>query len=162
MTLGMLGLLIAVGVAVTIPFAGAYQAQKDISSFGEGGVSAILGNFTAALMFLSLVLAGLHFRRRPEVHKRLLLLATITVLWPAFLRFRHFFPSVPNPEIWFALVLTDSLIIVAWIWDRWANGRVHPVLLYVGGFIIFEQSFEAITYDTETWRTIAKQLYAFF
>lgn len=163
MTIGMLGVLIAVGVAVTIPFAGAYQVQKDTAQGGgDSAVSAITGTITAALMFITLVFAGLHYRKKPEVHKRLMLLATITVLWPAWFRFRHFFPSVPNPEIWFALVLADSLIIVAWIWDKLKNGRIHPTLLYVGSFVIAEQTIEALTYDSEPWRAVARYLYAVF
>lgn len=163
MTMGMLGLLIAVEVAMTIPFAGAYQVERDLSQgLGDSAVSAILGTFTAALMFISLVLAGFYYRNSPDVHKRLMLLATITVLWPAWFRFRHFFPFVPNPEIWFALVLADSLIIVAWIWDKIANGRIHPTLLYVGSFVILEQTFEAIAFDSEPWRSIAKPLYSLF
>lgn len=163
MTTGMLGVLIAVGVAVTIPMVGAYQVEKDLAQgLGDSAISTILGTFTAALMFFSLVLAGLHFRKNPEVHKRLMLLATIAVLWPAWFRFRHFFPSVANPEIWFALVLADSLIIFAWIWEKIANGRIHRTLLYVGSFIILEQTFEILTFDTETWRAIAKPLYALF
>lgn len=163
MTMGVLGTLIAVGVAVTIPFAGAYQVQKDTAQgVGDGAVSAIVGTLTAALMFISLVFAALHYRKRPDVHKRLMLLATITVLWPAWFRFRHFFPSVPNPEIWFALVLADSLIIVAWIWDKLKNGRIDPTLLYVGSFVIVEQSFEALTYDSEPWRAVARYLHTLF
>ncbi len=163
MTMGMLGLLIAVGVAVTIPMAGAYQVEKDLDQgLGDAAISTILGTSTAALMFFSLVLAGLYYRKSPEVHKRLMMLATVTVLWPAWFRFRHFFPSVPNPEIWFALVLADSLIIVAWIWDKIANGRIHPTLFYVGSFVIIEQTFELLAFDTEPWRAIAKTLYALF
>lgn len=163
MTMGMLGLLIAGAVAVTIPMAGAYQVEKDLAQgLGDNAISTFLGTLTSALMFISLVLAGLYYRQRPEVHKRLMLLATIVVLWPAWFRFRHFFPSVPNPEIWFALVLADSLIIIAWVWEKIANGRVHPTLLYVGSLVIMEQTFEVLAFDSEPWRAIAKTLYAFF
>ena len=48
MTLGILGVLIALGVAVTIPFAGAYQVQKDLAQgLGDSAISAILGTVTA-------------------------------------------------------------------------------------------------------------------
>lgn len=163
MTMGMLGLLIAVVIAVTIPMVGVYQVQKDLAAgLGDTAISTILGAFTSALLFFALVLVGLYYRNSPEVHKRLMLLATIVVLWPAWFRFRHFLPSVPNPEIWFALVLAYSLIIVAWIWDKLANGRIHPTLLYVGWFVIIEQSFEVVAFDTGPWRAIAKTLYALF
>lgn len=150
-------------MAVTIPLAGVYQVEKDLAQgIGDTAISTIVGALTSTLMFFSLVLAALHYRKTPDVHKRLMLLATIVVLWPAFFRFRHFFPSVPNPEIWFALVLADSLIIVAWIWEKIAHGRIHPTLLYVGSFVIIEQTFEVFTFDSEPWRAIAKTLYTLF
>ena len=88
-----------------------------------------------------------------------MLLATIVVLWPAWFRFRHYFPSVPRPDIWFAFVLADSLIIFAWIWDKIKNGNIHPVLKWVGLFIILEQSFEVVAFDSLMWRTIGKLIY---
>ena len=162
MTMGMLGLLLALGVAGTIPFAGAYQVEKDLPQLGEASVSTVLGTTTAALLFLGLVFAGLYYRDKPEVHKRLMMLATIAILWPAWFRFRHYFPSVPNPEIWFAFVLADSLIIFAWIWEKITNGRIHPTLLYVGSFVIAEHTFEIIAFDSSPWRAIARQLYTLF
>ncbi len=161
MTMGIVGLLIAVGVAGTIPFAGVYEVEKGLANgLGETAVSTIVGTFTAALLFLGLVLAGLYYRKKPEVHKRLILLATITLLWPAWFRFRHYFPSVPNPEIWFAIVLADSLIVFAWIWEKVANGKIHPTLLYVGSLVIAEHTFEALAFDSTPWRAVANQLYA--
>ena len=113
----------------------------------------------SGIMFFTLVLVGTLKRRVPESHKRLMLLATIVVLWPAWFRFRHYFPSVPRPEIWFALVLAYSLIIFAWIWDKLKNGLVHPILKYVGLFIILEQTFEVFAFDSPIWRQIAKWSY---
>lgn len=110
-------------------------------------------------MFFCLVLASILKRNVPDAHKRLMLLATIVVLWPAWFRFRHYFPAVPRPEIWFALVLADSLIIISWIWDKCKNGKVHPVLKYVGLFIILEQTFEVVAYDSSLWRQTAKWIY---
>lgn len=163
MTVGLLGLLAAAGAGVTIPFAGAYQVERDLAQgFGDTAISAILGAFTSAAMFLGLVAAGYRFRARTDVHKRLMLLALIVLLWPAWFRFRHYFPSVPNPEIWFAVVLADSLIVIAWIWDKLSNGKIHPTLFYVGLFVMLEQTFEVIAFDSPAWRMIAKQIYALF
>ena len=41
-------------------------------------------------------------------------------------------------------------------------GRIHPTLLYVGSFVIIEQTFEVLTFDTDIWRAIAKTLYSLF
>ncbi len=64
-------------------------------------------------------------------------------------------------DIWFGVVLPDSLIVIAWIWDKLVNGKVHPVLGYVGAFMIAEDVFEIITFDNTTWRALGKLIYGF-
>jgi hypothetical protein len=113
-------------------------------------------------MFALLVGGGYVYRRRPKIHKRLLLLSTIVLLWPAWFRVRHYLPSVPRPDIWFAVVLADSLIILAWAADKASFGKVHPVLLFGGLFIIAEHLFEVIMFDHPAWRTCARAIYEAF
>ena len=105
--------------------------------------------------FTALVAAGLLNRHRPEVHKRLMLLATLLVLWPAWFRFRHFFPSVPRPDQWFGVVCADGLILLAMLRDRLVLGRVHPVYLWVGTVVIVETATEALLFDSAGWRVVA-------
>lgn len=154
--LGMVGLLVAAGVYITMIPVGLFAVEKELAlGFGITAYSGFVGVLSSGLLFFSLVVAGIYNRKKPAVHKRLMLLATIVVLWPAWFRFRHFFPSIPHPEIWFAIVLAYSLIIVAWIWDKLKNGKIHPTLKYVGLFIIVEQSFELIAFDSAPWRVVA-------
>ncbi len=158
--LGFWGLIVAVGVTVTMVPAGIYAVQRELHTGpGDSAYSSLPGVITSGFMFLILVLAGVIKRFDPETHKRLMLLATIVVLWPAWFRFRHLFPSVPRPEIWFALVFADSLIIIAWIWDRSRNGRIHPVLKYAGLFIILEQTMELILYDSPSWQQASRWMF---
>ncbi|HEY0751705.1 MAG TPA: hypothetical protein VGD26_11155, partial [Chitinophagaceae bacterium] len=157
---GSFGILIAIGTAVTMLPAGMFAVQKGIQG-GEGDTafSALLGTATSALMFLVLVFAAILNRNKPEVHKRLMLLATIIVLWPAWFRFRLYFPSVPRPDIWFGVVLADSFIILAWIRDKIRYGKIHPVLLYVGLLIILEHAIEIMLFDSVNWRILSKMVY---
>ncbi|HEU4472801.1 MAG TPA: hypothetical protein VFR58_17020 [Flavisolibacter sp.] len=161
--LGMLGLAVAAGVVITMVPAGVFVVQRELGQgLGEISYSGLLGVFTSGLLFFTLVLAGIINRKSPAAHKRLMLLATIVVLWPAWFRFRHYFPSVPRPDIWFELVLADSLILIAWIWDKMRNGRIHPVLFYVGSFIIVEQSLEIYFFGSQAYQAGEKWLYGLF
>lgn len=161
-TLGYLGIFLALGVAITMLPAGLYQVERDLKEgLGETVISSILGTCTTAIIFLSLIFAAIINRKKPERHKRLMLLAIIVVLWPAWFRFRHYFPSVLRPDIWFAVVLADSFIVFAWIWDKIKNGKVHPVLAYIGFLIIVENTFEVLLFDSGSWRSIAKEVYGF-
>lgn len=105
-TLGFSGILLAAGIVVTLLPTGLFQVEKDLSrGMGETAISAMLGILTTALVFALLVNFGFVYRKKPKIHKRLLLLATIVLLWPAWFRFRHYFPEVPRPDIWFGVVL---------------------------------------------------------
>jgi hypothetical protein len=158
---GILGIFIAIGTAVTMLQVGMYATNRDLKlGLGETAISSIVGIVTSAIMFLAIVIAGILNRNNPAAHKRLMLLSTIVVLWPAWFRFRHYFPSVSRPDIWFAVVLADSLIVISCIWDKIVNGRVHPVFKFVGFFIIAEHTFEVIYFDSPGWRVVAHNIYS--
>lgn len=157
---GVLGAVLALAVAITGVQVGVFAAERDLAAgVGPTAISTIVGVVTGMTMFLALVAAGIAFRAKPDTHKRLMLLATIVVLWPAWFRFRHYFPDVPRPDIWFALVAADSLIVIAALRDKLVLGRVHPVWLFVGSLVIIEHTFEALMFDTPAWRAVAQAVF---
>lgn len=158
--IGYAGLPLAIGVAATMLPAGVFQATRDTAAgAGPTGISVVLGVLTVAVMFVALVGAGVLARKNREAHARWMLLATLVVIWPAWFRFRHWFPSVPRPEVWFALVLADVWIVIAMIRDRVTRGAIHPVLLWGGTAVIVEQTLEVIFFDSPAWRVAAQWVY---
>jgi hypothetical protein len=88
------------------------------------------------LGFSVLVGAGLWHRRRPEIHKRLMVLATVSPMMNAALV--HFFfnnPSFPARPI-LLLVPMFILLFTPAIYDRIARGSFHPVTLW-GAVLLF-------------------------
>jgi len=161
--LGLAAIGLAVGFALTAPFVAAYAAARDYANGdGEVAISSIPGTFSSALIFIGLVIGGYLSRRDGGAHKRLMLLATIALLWPAWFRFRHYFPSVTHPEIVFAIVLADSLIVIAALRDLIVERRIHVVWLVGGTLLIAEHITEALLFDTAGWRVLAHALYAPF
>jgi len=159
--IGRVGLPLALGVALTMLPAGMVQVTREVNAgAGPTGISGIVGIVTAAMIFVALVAAGVSARRNKEAHARWLLLATLVVIWPAWFRFRHWFPDVPRPDIWFATVLAYVWIVAAMVRDRIVRGAVHPVLAWAGTGIIVEQSLEALAFDTPPWRAVARWIYA--
>jgi hypothetical protein len=158
---GVFGTAIALAVAVTGVPVGLYVVERDLAAgLGPTAVSSLLGVITAMTVFLVLVAAGVAFRSRPAAHKRLMLLATIVVLWPAWFRLRHWFPDVPRPEIWFGVVAAYSLVPIAMLRDRLVEGRVHPVWWWVGLPVVAEQATEAFLFDRGPWRAVASALHS--
>ncbi|MEZ4455859.1 MAG: hypothetical protein R2882_04780 [Gemmatimonadales bacterium] len=159
--LGRLGLPLAVGVATTMVPAGVYQATRDAAAgAGATGISSIVGVLTSGILFVTLVSCGILARRDREAHARWLLLATLVVAWPAWFRWRHWFPSVPRPDIWFAVVIPYLWVGVAMLRDRALRTAVHPVLKFAGVAVVLEQSLEVVAFDTPPWRAVAQLLYA--
>jgi hypothetical protein len=158
--LGYVGLPLALAVAGTMIPAGLHATIRDVQGgVGPVAISSLLGVVTSAILFVALVIAGVVARRDREAHPRWLLLATLLVVWPAWFRFRHWFPKVPNPELWFGVVIPMTWVVVAIIRDRFVRGAVHPVLLFAGGGLILEQSFELLVFDTPFWRATAEALF---
>lgn len=149
------------GIAVTMLPAGFFQATRDAAA-GDGptGISSLLGVATSGALFVALVAAGIVTRRDREAHARWLLLATLVVLWPAWFRFRHCFPSVPRPDLWFGIALPYVWIAAAAMHDRLVRGAVHPVLALGGLAVVLEQTSEAFAFDSPWWRAAAHALYS--
>ena len=110
----MLGIFIVAGTLITMVPVGIFTVDKALhAGDGESAYSPIVGVCTTGLLFLFLFVGGMIYRSKPQIHKRLMLLATLVLLWPAWFRFRYFFPSVPRPDVWFAVVLADSFIVIS-------------------------------------------------
>lgn len=158
--IGYGGIIVAVGVTITMIPAGMFVVMRDLQQgMGESAYSSLIGVMTSGIMFFVLVMAGVKTRWQPDYHKRFMLLSTIVVLWPAWFRFRHYFPSIPHPDFWFALVLADIWIVATMIREMVKFKKIHPVTLYGGLFIIFEQTIEVFAFDSSWWRPMAKSLF---
>jgi hypothetical protein len=159
--LGWAALLIAPAMMLTTVAIGVQGTARGVESGGGPEViSGLIGSITAPLMFLVLVSAALIMRRDPQWHKRLIFVATVAMLWPAWFRWRHFLPWIPRPDITLGLVIADLPIALAMVRDRWRFGAVHPAYLWAGIPLAAEQVFEVFAFDTAPWRKLAQLLYA--
>lgn len=90
-------------------------------------VIVVMGNYLSLLLFASFVSAGVLLRARADVHKRLLLLASVAIIGPAFGRFPLWpiFAGGLDAAVWYGnggvAVLLTSLIV----YDLVAGHRVH-------------------------------------
>ena len=161
--LGFSSLVIVVCVVISTMATGVYVMKRDLAAgLGELATSSLVGTFTTPIIFAIFVAAGIYYRRKPEIHKRLMLLAMIAITWPAFFRFRHYFPAVPNPELIFGLLLPNSMILLAVLWEKFTVKRVHPIYLTAGLALFAENFAEYWLFDSPGWRVVAHWLAGFF
>lgn len=157
--LGQVALPLALLVWASGIATAAWAAQRDLAAQGTAATSALAGTVTGLSLYLLLVIAAIATRRRPDWHKRLVMLATIQVLWPAFFRLRHLLPAVPYPDISFALVMAYSPIVIAGLRDQWLYGKIHPVWLFLGPALVLEQSVEFAFFDQGPLRLFGQWVY---
>lgn len=108
--------------------------------------SAALGQKDAGIAFSIVPMSGIAFfavvfvlaimnTRRPEIHKRLMLLAAVSILDAAIARWFLTFLAPPGPPgpppvpVTIAPALVASLLLVV-VRDWRTEGRAHPVYLY--------------------------------
>ncbi len=121
-----------------------------------------------AALFGVFVVAAIAYVRRPEIHKRLMLLATITILPPAIARLFYAVnvgmsaglrPGIAGPRTVESVLMTgllaDLLIVVAMAYDWRTRGRIHPAYLIGGGAIVAVQFLRAPLSTTQWWYSIA-------
>jgi hypothetical protein len=139
-----------------------WAAGRDLKDIGAAATSALAGTATGLSVYVLLVAAAVGTRKRADWHKRLAMLATMHLLWPAFFRLRHWMPTIPDPHIWLALVFAYSPIVIAAARDKWRYGKVHPVWLFIAPVLVVEQSVEVAFFDKGMQRDFGQWLYAVF
>lgn len=172
---GLLGISLATamlftGLAVAIQ---GLHARLD-AGYGDAARAFTIVPVTAMLLFGSFVIAAIVNLRRPEWHKRFMLVATISLLQAALARF--FFlaatgggpglrpglgPPQPIERTMVAGSLTVLLIIVAMIHDKRSHGRVHPAYWWAFGATLTVQLSRPVLGYTEGWYRFTDFLLAF-
>jgi hypothetical protein len=85
------------------------------------------------VLFTALVTAGFLLRNRPETHKRLMIVATVTILTPALARVFLLFNT--HLIIFKALGVQLAILLICMAYDFFARRRVHPA--YIWGTLAF-------------------------
>jgi hypothetical protein len=107
---------------------------------------------TAMLMFCTFIYLGYRNRFRPDVHKRLMLFATFSLLDAAFDRWPVFDPY-PLPLV--HLITSGPLVLLTMCYDRWSTGRVQRVTLWSTLVLVSVQQGRHLLGQTAAWQSFA-------
>lgn len=108
------------------------------------------------LLFAVLAAAAVYFRRKPETHKRLMILANINVVAPAVARLP--LPQLPFFGFFTFWAVVDILVLVGPIYDLARGRKLHPAYLWGGLLIMAMQPIRVLMLGSPTWHAFAEML----
>jgi hypothetical protein len=106
------------------------------------------------VVFAGLVGSALLYRRRPETHKRLMLLATLGILTAAVARIP--IDSLRHAGLPAFFAVTDVLVIAFVAFDTIRNRRLHPAFGWGLAFIVLSQVGRFLLAGTAQWLAFAR------
>jgi hypothetical protein len=170
--MGVAGVALATAM-VLVGLGMAINSMKVREAAGLGDAARVFASVsvTGILMFAVLVTLAVMNTRKPEVHKRLMLVASVSILQAGVGRWFAYFLApprapgavgpVPLPPVAVTVVpglLIDLLIVAAMIRDRRTRGRVHPVYWMAGGAVLAFQVLRVPLSTTRGWDHVARWL----
>ncbi|MBI4886163.1 MAG: hypothetical protein HY824_03640 [Acidobacteria bacterium] len=157
-TLGTLGIgygamVLAIGLLITFYAPAMHMASGawDINA----AASFLLLPLADMVLFAGFFGAAIAYRRRPEVHKRLMLLATIALMFAAVSR------RIPYDAPWAFLLVWLAPLGAAMAYDWRTRRGVHPTYLY-GAAILLLAFCRVYVRESDAWLTIGRTLLAPF
>jgi hypothetical protein len=143
-------LLVVMGLSVSLGRFGEEVAAGNLATAQR----KLFGPLRDMTVFAPLLLAGWLYRRRAEVHKRIMLVATNVLLIAAVARMD--FLGTPPPD-WVFLLVWQLPIYIAMVHDYTTRRLIHPVYV-VGLLVMFAMVLVFPLRETQPWLNLTAWL----
>lgn len=154
--LGILGAVLAALVVVVGYLTAIAGAARGSTPSGILPLQFLVVPLGDIAVFAILVGTALYFRRRPQIHKRLMVLAALGLLTPAIARIPLHFIATGGPPVFFGL--TDLCVLAVVLFDTVKHRRLHPAFLCGAILTIASQPLRLMLAGTDTWIRFASWL----
>jgi hypothetical protein len=142
--------------------------RRDFSPLAPAGSPRVdprvlLFPLSELLEFAILVAAGLWYRYRPEIHKRLMLFALVPLSAEPILhsvgRLSRSWPSLQGMAVTVSLPITLLLLSASAIHDWFSQRRIHPVSLWVPILLfVWQIALGLVIFPSAAWHKFAAWL----
>ena len=151
--------LVVAGYQVTIAMGRrGYDLSGDLGSRSDP-LAAMAFPLLDISMFAALFLAAYLYRRRPAIHKRLMLLAVTGALMPAPIAHLVGHSAFLRDKPIFTPVLVGAFLASGAIHDRIKLHRIHPVSLWVAlAIFLLDNVCAAVIMPSAAWHSVARAL----
>lgn len=152
--LGVFGALLAAAIVVVGPIVLARATMRELHApDGDPFFISIFGvDLVVLLDFAILVASALALRRRSDYHKRLMLLATLSIVLPAIARL-HLGLGM-SWAVFYVCVLAPVAV------DTLRHRRLHPVFGWGAPLVLASQHLAFFGTQTAAWAEFVKRLFA--
>jgi hypothetical protein len=150
--LGVAGGVLALAMTVAAMAMTIDLARRSAAAPTLDGLAFTIIPFFTVIVFPVLVGAALLYRRQPEVHKRLMLIATLELVTADVARI----PGAGSMPLFF--VLTDVGLLAILAYDLITRRRPHPATVWGGLFLIATQVVRTTAGATAAWIAFARVL----
>jgi len=152
--------LVAAGLAVAMVCAGTaagiLSMRREVAAGHEEEARTFLTTpLLSMVVFAALVAAALWYRRRPQTHKRLMLLATISLLDAPIARLPF---AIVSATTWGFYVFTDLFLVAAILYDIVTRRRVEKAYAWGMLVIVIGQLLRTPLGETMAWHAFARAL----
>jgi hypothetical protein len=152
--MGWAGAGLAAAMVVVALAAAVTTGRRDIAAgYETESLEFFATPVLSMAVFALLVAAAVAARGRPETHKRLMLLATVSLLDAAFARW-PIAGIAASPLGYYGL--TDAFIVAAILYDLGVRRRVHAVYIWGGLLIVAGQWAREPLGATAVWQAFAR------
>jgi len=127
-------------------------ARRSAGAPNDVGLAFTIVPFATVIVFPLLVGIALFYRRQPEAHKRLMLIATLELVTAGVARI----PGAGSMPFFF--VLTDGGLLAIFVYDVITRGRPHAATLWGGLFLIASQYIRVTAGGSAAWIAFARML----
>jgi hypothetical protein len=155
--LGIAGAALAV-LVVGLGVVTAIDAARRGMPVGPPPLVFLAITLSVVVVFAIFVAAALYMRKRSDYHKRLMALATLTVIQPAVARVAVDVTGIFHPLLFFGI--TDVMLVLFIAWDTIRNRRLHPAFGWGMLFFIISQPVRFVIAGSGPWLEVAKWLTA--
>ncbi|MFO1109653.1 MAG: hypothetical protein U1E61_10755 [Bradyrhizobium sp.] len=162
-TVGLIGVSLATAMTI-FGFLAGITAMKQSAALGQtdAGIAFAIVPWSGILFFAVTFAIGIAMVRRPEVHKRLMLLAGISILDAAVARWFLTFLAPPGPPGPPPVAVTIApafvaylLLVVAMVHDWRTRGRPHAVYVIGGTVLVAIKILNLPISSTHAWHAFA-------
>jgi hypothetical protein len=150
--LGIAGGVLALAMTIAVMAMTIDLARRSAAAPTDVGLAFTIVPFFTVVVFPVLVAAALFYRRQPETHKRLMLIATLELVTAGVARI----PGAGSMPLFFAL--TDIGLAAVLAYDVATRRRPHPATVWGGLFLIATQVIRTTAGGTATWIAFARFL----